>query len=293
MGLPQPAGKRETNPMNRQFRIIQLSDCHVSEDPGARYRGIVARAAFSSVLEQAMAWRPDLLLLTGDLSEDLSEASYRYLARLLEETGAPVITTPGNHDDPQLQARHLPTTAWHEPVVVTAGDWRLIVLNSSIEGEIAGTLTERMLDGLAVALDSGTAPKLVAMHHQPVAVNSHWIDRYPLTNADRLWQLLDAREDVRAVAWGHIHHAFRSRRGGVDLLGAPSTVSNSRPRRAEFEADPAGPACRWLKLDSAGELRTGILRSPSGPWAPSGFGQDQPQDEVDQDAREGHGQDGQ
>jgi Icc protein len=253
--------------MRRPFRIIQLSDCHLSGAPEASYRGVNARSALSSVVSQAAAWQPDLLLLTGDISEDLSPESYRYVAELLQKTGLPVITTPGNHDDPALQTRYFPATAWREPLDVAAGEWRLIVLNSSVEGAVAGTLTERMMDGLANALDESAAPKLVALHHQPVPVHSHWIDRYPLTNADRLWRLLDGRDDVRAVVWGHVHQAFRTGRGGIDLLAAPSTVSNSRPCSPEFEPDPAGPACRWLKLGSGGALSAGILRSASGPWA--------------------------
>ena len=80
--------------MDNAFRIIQLSDCHVSADPGALYRGVNARLTFEQVVQAALSWRPDLFLVSGDLSEDYSEASYAYLAGVLAEAGVPVVTTP-------------------------------------------------------------------------------------------------------------------------------------------------------------------------------------------------------
>jgi Icc protein len=236
----------------------------VSADSKALYRGVNARDALLRVVDQAVAWRPDLLLLTGDLSEDDSPESYGFLAATLESTGLPVVTTPGNHDDPRLQNEHFPGTATDEPLVIAAGSWQLIVLNSSVEGRVPGALTKRMMDGLAASLELSSAPKLVALHHHPLAVGSEWIDRYPLLEPGRFWDLLDGNPNVHAVVWGHIHHAFRAERGGMTLLGAPSTVSNSRAFRPEFEPDPAGPACRWLKLADGGGLSSGILRDAAG-----------------------------
>ncbi|NIP18257.1 MAG: phosphodiesterase [Xanthomonadales bacterium] len=255
------------NPVSeRDFRIIQLSDCHLSADPDATYRGLPARAALEQVVAQARRWRPDLVLVTGDLSEDLTEESYASLTRVLDEFRAPVLTTPGNHDDPRLQLKYFPDTPLETPLVLDAGNWRLVVLNSSVPDEVPGALTDTMCEGLATALDERAGPKLIALHHQPVPVGSQWIDRYPLREPERLWTILDGRDDVRAVTWGHVHQVWRSRRDGIELLAAPSTVSNSLPFRKEFEQDPAGPACRWLKLGPGGRLVSGILRSAGAGW---------------------------
>ena len=258
--------------MDRAFRIIQLSDCHVSADPAALYRGTNARQALERVLEAARCWEPDLVLVSGDLSEDYSEASYEYIARALGAIGVPVVTTPGNHDRPDLQLRYFPDTAISEPLIFAAGAWRVVILNSSVENEVPGRLKDAMLDGLRRALGDSSRPVLVVLHHQPVAVGSHWIDRYPLLEPGPFMELLESRREVRGVVWGHIHHAFREQRFGALLLGAPSTVSNSVAFREEFTPDPAGPACRWLKLAPDGSLASGILRSGAGlipPAAPA------------------------
>ncbi len=256
--MPSPADKQA---LRSDLRLIQLSDCHVSADPAARYRGLNPRVTLEAVLEVAMGWQPDLLLVTGDLSEDASPESYRYLADQFAQLGVPVLSLPGNHDLPQAQKASFPDCPVDEPWVHDTGGWRLVLLNSTVANEVPGALSDRMLNGLRSCLaESPGIPKLLALHHQPVLTGSAWIDRYPLLKPERLWTVLDDYPEVRAVVWGHIHHVFSVRRRAMRLLGAPSTVANSLPEQAKFTHEAAGPACRWLRLGSGGVLSTGVLR---------------------------------
>jgi Icc protein len=267
-----------------KVKIIQLSDCHISADPDAVYRGINPREMLRALLPAVRSWGPELVLITGDLAEDASEGAYAFLRQELDRIEAPVLTIPGNHDDAGLQSEAFADTPVLDPLSRISGGWKLVLLNSAVAGRIAGELTERMLAGLRAELETAETPVLVAVHHQPVPTASPWIDRYPLEQPERFWSVVDAQPLVRAVIWGHIHHDYRARRGGVDLLGAPSTAANSRPESGAFVADGAGPACRWINLEPDGGLDCGLLR-PAG----SGLGQDQPEEEIDQDAGEGRG----
>lgn len=270
--------------MSDSLKIIQLSDCHVSADPDAVYRGINPRETLRALMPVVRSWGPDLVLITGDLAEDASEEAYAFLRQELDDIGAPLLTIPGNHDDAGLQSGAFADTPVLDPLSRISGGWKLVLLNSAVAGRIAGGLTERMLDGLRAELETAETPVLVAVHHQPVPTASPWIDRYPLEQPERFWSVIEEQPLVRAVIWGHIHHDYRGRRGGVELLGAPSTAANSLPESGTFVADGAGPACRWIKLAPDGRLDSGLLR-PAG----SGFRQDQPEDEVNQDAGEGRG----
>lgn len=246
------------------LRVIQISDCHVSAETGPSYRGLDPRAGLEAVLGAATAWRPDLVLATGDLSDDASDASYRYLAERLAGLGAPVLALPGNHDLASRQSRFFADCPVEEPLVRDSGGWRLILLNSAAEGFISGQLSDRMLAGLDRALDETSRPKLLALHHQPIPVGSPWIDRYPLEETARLWAMIEGRDDIRAIVWGHVHQPFAAWRGATRLLGGPSTATNSLPGQDAFSADPRGPACRWLKLGAEGRLTTGVLRGAAG-----------------------------
>jgi len=261
------------------LKIIQLSDCHVSASPDAVYRGIDPRATLQSLLPRVRDWSPDLVLLTGDLAEDASAGAYAFLRDALAKIDAPVISIPGNHDDPAGQGRYFPATATETPLVRIAKGWKLIMLNSAAEGRIEGVLSEAMLEGLGTALRQAPVPTMVVLHHQPVPTDSPWIDRYALREPEAFWSIIDQYESVRAVCWGHIHHDFEALRGEVCLLGAPSTSRNSLARQKRFTGDPAGPAARWFELGADGRLGTGLLR-------PSAPGQQYPENDVNEDAGE-------
>ena len=249
---------------NGPLRLVQLSDCHVPSDPAATYRGLDAGGALERLLGSVRSYLPDFVLLTGDVSEDAGDASYRRVARSLAEIGSPVFALPGNHDDPAVMQWYFPEGPWRGPGFHALGDWLLVLLDSTGPGRIDGTLAGETFTALERGLaDSAAAHVLVALHHQPVRVGSPWIDKYPLEpdQAERLMALLEEDGRVRCVAWGHVHQDFRAERGGMLLLGAPSTVANGVPGRDKFTLDGNGPTCRWLVLGADGSVETGLLRA--------------------------------
>ena len=242
------------------LRIIQVSDCHVSADPQATYRGIKADRNLRSLLPVLRRWQPDLLLLTGDVSEDASPAAYGRVSALLGTIGAPVLALPGNHDDVTVMQRYFPLGPWGGVFERAGKRWRIILLDSTRPGQISGSLSTECLDRLESSLGRHPgSPTLVALHHQPVHVNSPWIDRYALERPEPFMELLDRHPDIRCVAWGHVHQAFETELNGRLLLGAPSTAANSLPNARAFTPDMSGPACRWLELSGGGEVITGLL----------------------------------
>lgn len=251
-----------SRPSPQVLRVLQVSDCHVSRDPKTTYRGVNADRNLSSLLPAIRRWQPDLLLLTGDVSEDASAAAYGRVAAMLSSAGAPVLALPGNHDDPALMHRYFPQGPWNGPHVHAARGWLLILLDSTVPGSVSGTFSGAYLEQVERCLvhhpDRHT---LLALHHQPVPVGSLWIDRYPLEEAMELWGLVDRHPQVRCVIWGHVHQDYQSRRDGVLLMGSPSSVANSLPNTEAFTLDLGGPACRWLELGAAGEVKTGLLRA--------------------------------
>lgn len=241
------------------LRIVQLSDCHLPGDRADSYRGRDSYAACEAVLGAVQAWAPDLVLATGDLSEDGSSVAYRWLAGQLRQLGKPVLAIPGNHDHAGRMSEHFAQVATGAPLVYDCRGWRMVMLDSAPAGLIAGRLDDGQLAQLEVALAESEMPKLVALHHQPVPVGSAWIDRYPLLEAERFWACLAGGRQVRSVCWGHVHQAFEQRVDGILALGAPSTVCNSLPGRPRFSWDGQAGACRWLELAPDGAIRTGLL----------------------------------
>jgi uncharacterized protein len=115
------------------FTVAHLSDCHVGFQPSLNARA--ARKAFAL----AMAARPDLIVITGDLAD--SAGGLSTLETLLDGLSAPfgVFAVMGNHDHgiskvPMATAvdlsqvhRHGVRLLVNEVVTVTRGDARVQV----------------------------------------------------------------------------------------------------------------------------------------------------------------------
>lgn len=251
-----------TAPSLSRIRIVQVSDCHVSADRNARYRGLNADRELARLMPVVRGWQPDIVLLTGDVAEDASAAAYGRVHAALHSLGAPLLALPGNHDEIQLMQRYFPLGPWGSALFHRARNWQIVLLDSTAPGKVPGYFSAEQLESLENGLKrSNAAHVLVALHHQPVAVGSPWIDKYALMHHEALFAVLDSHPEIRCVTWGHIHQAFESTRKGVQLLGSPSSVANSLPGREKFTLDASGPACRWFELSPDGSFETGLLRA--------------------------------
>jgi len=252
-GNSQQAGK--------PLKVLQVSDSHVSADQEADYRGQNADRNLLKLLPSMCDWGPDLVLLTGDVSEDATPAAYSRVSGMLGTLDVPLLALPGNHDDPVVMQDHFRQGPWDGPYALEMGPWLLVLMDSTVKGRISGSVDPEDLNRLDKVLKNSSAYfVLLALHHQPVPVNAPWIDRYALENPDPFLQRAHHDQRIKCITWGHIHHDFRAERNGVKLLGSPSVVANSLPQTPRFSLDPEGPSCRWLELYADGRVETGVLR---------------------------------
>jgi Icc protein len=239
--------------------IIQLTDCHLPVDRKQKYRGINPYENLNSMIDRIMAMKPDLLLATGDLSEDGSRASYLALRNDLKPLGIPVLALPGNHDDPGLLAEVFPGSPVENIAVSEHGPWQIVRLNSSLPGRPEGRLSDQTLAELdSFFADNQHRPLLIALHHQPVSIGSPWIDKYRLQEPERFLQLIDQQPNVKVVVWGHIHQVFEASRNGISMLGGPSSAINGLTAAQKFTPDTRGPSYRWLELKADGTTLSGV-----------------------------------
>lgn len=246
--------------MSTNTLIVQISDCHLPADPKQKYRGINPCQNLKVLVRKVKGMKPDLLLATGDLSEDGSRASYRTLQQIFKPLGVPVLALPGNHDDPCLLADMFPGSPVDTIGVSSHGPWQIIRLNSCLPGKPEGQLSEKVLYELEEFLtEHEQCPCLIALHHQPITVSSPWIDKYRLMDAENFLQLIDRHPNVKTVTWGHVHQVFEADRNGIAMLGGPSSAINGLRDTQKFTPDLLGPSCRWLALKADGVLLSGIV----------------------------------
>lgn len=235
------------------MRLIQITDCHLHADPEGRCRTGFAYPQLEAVVAAASRRYPDLVLVTGDVSEDESPESYALAEQALSRLDCPWHWLAGNHDDPATMARQRPL-----PAALDAGRWRLLIVDTYWAGHDGGQLSDATLAGLGEALEQPSErPTLLAMHHPPVAVGSAWLDELGLRSADALAALLCGQPQVRGIVCGHIHQAFaghlETESGAVPVYGCPSTSDQFLRGSAAFAVDEASrPGFRVIDLRGEG-----------------------------------------
>ena len=214
------------------------------------------RVLAAAATEPAQAW-----LATGDLAHDGSAEAYRLLRTCLERLSSTVYCIPGNHDDPARMRTVLRGGRIHMPDYLHLGQWQILLLNTHAPGREAGELGRRRLEQLQRRLQSQASPHvLIAMHHPPVSIGSPWMDAMMLADAAAFFRCVDAAPQVRAIVWGHVHQAFDASRGGIRLLGTPSTCVQFAPGADRYRKDPQPPAYRRLALHADGRVETDVAR---------------------------------
>ncbi len=219
--------------------------------------GVAPYRQFARVLADVARFAPDLVLITGDVTNDGDAQSYRSVRAALSGIACPLRLIPGNHDDPATLAAEFGS----QPIVMRAGGWRLVLLNTHVAGRDGGRLrSEELQAAAAVLADDAHAPVLVALHHPPVSLSSPWLDAMGFEGAEWLANWIAARPAVRLVLAGHVHQAAYRRFAGARLYTAPSTYAQFVPRTERPRIEDHRPAWRLLRLDGDGGVHTRVRR---------------------------------
>lgn len=198
--------------------VFQISDTHLRAEPHTPHKRGPRTMDPDDSLEASLGAlegvRPDLVLLTGDLTDDGSVPALRRLRDRVEQLGAPMLAVAGNHDDPANVG-----DVFGQSGVVEVGAWRVVGVETFVKRRNHGLVDVEAVVHTLDALDR--RPTIVAMHHGPRSPSTHrW---FRLIGDDLLVDALSQRPHVRAIVSGHLHEVFRYHENGLELCGAPSS----------------------------------------------------------------------
>lgn len=244
-------------------KIIQLSDIHLFADKSRELLGVKTEESFQAVIDLLHEREKDidLILLSGDLTQDGSEEAYLRIVHALKSFKIPIYCVPGNHDNPQVMSHIYPceTISGHKHIILK--NWHLILLNSQKPSAVEGQLDQSQLDYLQYCLQ--TYPEhsaVIAFHHQPMPVGCAWLDKLGVGNPDKFWQVVSFFPKVKAVLFGHIHQDFHEVKNGIQCYSAPSTCIQFKCKQDVFGLDNKPPGYRWIKLFGDDHIETGVER---------------------------------
>lgn len=222
--------------------LLHISDTHF----GTEKPDVVA-----ALLQLASAQKPDVVVLSGDITQRATRAQYAAAARFVAQLApAPVVAIPGNHDIPlfDLASRVLWPYARYarafgrelEPCFDTP-DVRVIGVNTTRwyrhqDGAVSARQVERVARLLAQARP---AQWRIVLVHQPVAVTLPQDETNRLHGADTALARWGAA-GADMIVGGHIHLPF--------VRALHQTHGLARP----LWAVQAGTAVSWRVRPQAG-----------------------------------------
>ena len=243
--------------------LAQLSDPHIDVGPGDSGSAEALAAAVRAVLR--LDPPPDVVLVTGDLTNHSDARSYERVRELLAPLAMPVHVLPGNHDDREaLRAWFTEDRAagGHGAAfqyAVRCGGVRVIVCDTTQPGRDDGRLDAGARAWLESQLAADpSSPAVVVMHHPPLVTGITALDALGLAAEDRaaLGGLLARFPQVRRVIAGHVHRAAFGVLGGCAVVTCPSTHLEARLEigGSEIVLEPGAPGFALHVLLDDGEM---------------------------------------
>lgn len=245
------------------IRIIQISDMHLFADTDSVLLGIKTQDSLQAVLDllQQEAERMDLIILSGDLSQDGSDTSYIRLATMIKKFNVPVYCVPGNHDNSKIMSHIYPLETISNLRHIILKNWHLILLDSQKPGSVEGYLNPSQLSYLRQCLQAYPEHEaIVVLHHHPLSLGSLWLDNLGLKNADEFWNIVSQYPKMNTILFGHVHQEYEQMINGVLCYSTPSTCVQFKGKQDEFKLEKLPPAYRWINLYEDGHIETAIKR---------------------------------
>jgi Icc protein len=220
--------------------IAQISDLHIGFDRGNPRE--LNSTRLGRVIARLLDVAPDMVVVTGDLTEHGDPDSYRKLKRLLEPLRMPVLLGVGNHDRRSAFTEIFPETPINDGFVQYAamcGSLRIVILDTLEEGMHGGAFCTKRAKWLDACLaEQADTPTLVALHHPPLATGLEWMD----TNAEGPWterlaHVLGRHAQVVGLIAGHIHRTV-----AAPFAGRTLTVSSSTAPELALDLRPIDPS---------------------------------------------------
>ncbi len=231
------------------MRIVLITDLHTSREGNYPF-DIDVRKNLQRVLSEVKAIRPDLLVVTGDLSMKEGDLEiYRWQKLLFDNVEAPYLLLAGNHDDQQMMHQVFegldlrPTGEIYGARTYASNT--LLYLDSA-----RGLLSKEQKRWLGKQIMKHNGQYLVIfMHHPPHLLSvPHMDNAYALQDREEVMQILFQAGLPVHVFCGHYHGERTLAAANVTIYLTPSLFFQIDPSVEEFAIEHHDIAYRIIDL---------------------------------------------
>ena len=265
--------------------LCQISDLHIKAQGKKSYRVVDTAESLRRCVAQvnALAQRPDAVVLTGDLVDFGHPEEYTMLRSLLAPLQMPYYLLPGNHDERAALRAAFPEHTYLRQgqsgriserieYVIEQHPVRIVALDTVIPGQSGGALASTTLDWLdQVLAQQPQRPTVIVMHHPPFKTGIGLMDKIGLAEPQALAQVVRRHPQVERVLCGHLHRPIQVRFGGTIASTCPGVAHQvmldlSDEAVSQFVMEPPGFQLHWWNQEVGMVSHTAVIGQFDGPY---------------------------
>lgn len=190
------------------MKIVHISDIHLVEN-GKIIWDTNTKSHFDKAINIIGNIKGvDAIFISGDLADDGSQWSYKYIDESFKSLGIPTYCCPGNHDNIDLMMKEFKFSFINIQEHVIIDGWNFYLLNTAVKGMSRGFLTEEKLKSIEKIIGNINTPIGFILHHPPIEPGG-WLNRRLLEDRDNFNGIIYNYPNVKLILFGHIHYHLK------------------------------------------------------------------------------------
>lgn len=222
--------------------------------------------------------RPDLVLVTGDITFDGLKESTKHAHEILKKLYYPFYVVPGNHDDratlfSEFSKDNCPAENKHFINYVIEGyEIRLIGMDSTVPDAPGGEISTDQAQWLEMRLaEQPDQPTIIFMHHPPVNCGVLETDEDGFKGAETLGHIIAKYPNIERILCGHIHLEAHIKWCGTIVSTAPSmglqlSLDLTLKEPSQFYVEAPGYQLHFYHQDKHLISHTLYVKDMNGPY---------------------------
>jgi 3',5'-cyclic AMP phosphodiesterase CpdA len=246
------------------MKIIQLSDLHLIGNKNKSLYGIDPNFRLKKALKSIEKNHSDakFIVITGDLTDNASIQSYKFLAEIIKNCTIPIYVIVGNHDKRDVFAKyfgHLVNEGFIQFTKKIENKVH-IFLDTLVENKSYGELCSSRMAWLKDRLDESTEDLVyIYMHHHPIDSGLYEMDNMAnFKSSKEFWDLLKKYQNVKHISFGHLHRIMHSSKQNISLHSTRSTafqVAYQPDSKTEYLTNEEQPTYALIEIVEEGNTR--------------------------------------
>ncbi len=245
--------------MSTVYKIAQVTDCHLFSQTDGLHYGANVYQNLVSVLQEIKNKRDvQIIVFTGDITQDHSEASYQLFVDAVLNSGIeiPFYYLAGNHDEHELLDKYLSVPPFKREKLINDQCWQIVLLNSKSDTP-KGLVTQSDLIKLESMVDEQKYQFLM-MHHHPLDVG-YFMDRHGLENQTQFWQTINKFSSIKGITCGHVHQSmtlYSDHTPSTPLFTCPATSIQFDKTKSSGASNGQSAGYRIFSLFGDGKINS-------------------------------------